>query len=104
MYEMLPRETLRDVAGLRGGARPCGLGRRGYDPAILPPESRGTDGRARVVIAVGADQFSAGVVAGGPDGAGRLGHGPLRVPTRLRGYVTVQGNVWVEGQVGFTPG
>ncbi len=28
----------------------------------------------------------------------------LAVPERVRGYVTVKGNVWVEGQVGFTPG
>jgi protein involved in polysaccharide export with SLBB domain len=28
----------------------------------------------------------------------------LSVAERLRGYVTVKGNVWVEGQVGFKPG
>ncbi len=28
----------------------------------------------------------------------------LAIPERLRGYVTVRGNVWVEGQVGFRPG
>ena len=28
----------------------------------------------------------------------------LPVADRLRGYVTVKGNVWVEGQVGFVPG
>jgi protein involved in polysaccharide export with SLBB domain len=28
----------------------------------------------------------------------------LSVADRLRGYVTVKGNVWVEGQVGFRPG
>jgi protein involved in polysaccharide export with SLBB domain len=28
----------------------------------------------------------------------------LAVPERLRGYVTVKGNVWVEGQVGFKSG
>jgi protein involved in polysaccharide export with SLBB domain len=28
----------------------------------------------------------------------------LSVPQRVRGYVTVKGNVWVEGQVGLTPG
>ena len=36
---------------------------------ILPPESRGPGGRARVVVAVGADQFSRRRGPGGTDGA-----------------------------------
>ena len=70
---------------------------------VLPPESRGAGGRARVVVAVGADQFVGGVVPAVPMAPGDSVTA-LSVPTRQRGYVTVKGNVWVEGQVGFAPG
>ena len=70
---------------------------------ILPPASRGPGGRARVVIAVGADQFIGGVVPAVPMAPGdSVTVHP--VADRQRGFVTVRGNVWVEGQVGFTPG
>ena len=70
---------------------------------ILPPESRGPGGRARVVVAVGADQFTNGVAPAVPMASGDsvTVHA---IADRLRGYVTVRGNVWVEGQVGFTDG
>jgi protein involved in polysaccharide export with SLBB domain len=56
-----------------------------------------------VVIAVGADQFTDGLAPEVPMAPGDsvTVHG---VADRIRSYVTVKGNVWVEGEVGHTPG
>ena len=56
-----------------------------------------------MVIAVGADQFSGGVAPAVPMAPGDSVT-VYPVADRQRGFVTVRGNVWVEGQVGFTPG
>ncbi len=103
IYETKPGETLRDVVGFAGGLDPTASEARVQIHRVLPPESRGAGGRARVVIAVGADQFAGGVVPAVPLAPGDSVTA-LSVPGRQRGYVTVKGNVWVEGQVGFTPG
>jgi protein involved in polysaccharide export with SLBB domain len=103
IYEMKPGETLRDVLGFAGGLDPAASEARVQINRVLPPESRGAGGRARVVVTVGADAFAGGVVPAVPIAPGDS-ITALSVPTRQRGYVTVKGNVWVEGQVGFTPG
>ncbi|MEO7985559.1 MAG: SLBB domain-containing protein [Gemmatimonadales bacterium] len=103
IYETKPGETLRDVVEFAGGLDPAASDARIQINRVLPPESRGERGRARVVVAVGADQFVGGVVPAVPLSPGDSVTA-LSVPTRQRGYVTVRGNVWVEGQVGFTPG
>jgi polysaccharide biosynthesis/export protein len=103
IYEIRPGETLRDVIAFAGGFDPTAYQARVTIHRILPLESRGPDGRARVVIAVGADQFSNGVAPALPMAPGdSVTVHP--VATRQRGYVTILGNVWVEGEVGFTPG
>ena len=103
IYELRPTETLRDAVAFAGGFDPTAGQARVTIHRVLPPESRGPDGRARVVVTVGADQFSAGVVPSVPMAPGDsvTVHA---IATRQRGYVTVRGNVWVEGEVGFTPG
>jgi len=103
VYELLPTETLRDALAYAGGLDPSAGTARVTIQRILPPASRGTDGRARVVIAVGADQFSAGVAPAVPMAPGDsvTVHA---VADRRRGFVTVRGNVYVEGEVGFTAG
>jgi protein involved in polysaccharide export with SLBB domain len=103
IYELRPNETLRDAAGFAGGLDPSATQARVTIHRILPPESRGPGGRARVVISVGADQFSGGVIPAVPMAPGDsvTVHS---VADRQRGFVTVRGNVWVEGEVGFTPG
>ncbi|HEX2250024.1 MAG TPA: SLBB domain-containing protein [Gemmatimonadales bacterium] len=102
VYEILPNETLRDIIEFAGGFGPAAYQKRVRIHRILPAESRVSAG-ARVVVDVGPDQL-----AGGPVPAVPVSPGDsvtvLSVPDRLRGYVTVKGNVWVEGQVGFTPG
>jgi polysaccharide biosynthesis/export protein len=103
IYELLPGETLRDAIAFAGGFTPTATEARVTIHRVLPPAARGPDGRARVVVAVGSDQFSAGVAPAVPMVPGDS-VSVYSVATRQRGYVTVRGNVWVEGQVGFTPG
>ena len=103
IYELRPDETLRDAIAFAGGFDPSAAQARVTIHRILPPESRGASGRARVVIAVGADQFSGGVAPAVPM-APSDSVTVYRVADRQRGFVTVRGNVWVEGEVGFTPG
>jgi polysaccharide export outer membrane protein len=103
IYELLPGETLRDLVQFAGGFGPAAYQARVRIHRILPPETRGPGGGARVVVDVAPDQFAGGAVPGVPMSPGDSVT-VLAVPERLRGYVTVAGNVWVEGQVGFTPG
>jgi polysaccharide biosynthesis/export protein len=103
VYELRPGETLRQLIDFAGGFGPTAYHARVRIHRILPPESRGRTGAARVVVDVGADQLAGGVVPGVPMVPGDSVT-VLAVPERLRGYVTVKGNVWVEGQVGFRPG
>jgi polysaccharide export outer membrane protein len=103
VYELLPNESLRDLIGFAGGFGPAANQARVRIHRILPPDARGTGSRARVVVDVGPEQFAGGTVPAVPMAAGDSVT-VLPVASRLRGYVTVKGNVWVEGQVGFTPG
>jgi protein involved in polysaccharide export with SLBB domain len=103
IYELRPPETLRDAIEFAGGFDPSAAQARVTIHRILPPDSRGPTGRARVVISVGADQFSGGVSPAVPLAPGdSVTVHP--VADRQRGFVTVRGNVWVEGEVGYTPG
>lgn len=103
VYELRPNETLRDLIRYAGGFDPTAAQARVTIHRVLPPASRGSGGRARVVIAVGADQFSDGMAPAVPMAPGDsvTVHG---VTDRIRSFVTVKGNVWVEGEVGHSPG
>jgi protein involved in polysaccharide export with SLBB domain len=103
LYEMRSGETLRDLIEFAGGFSPAAYQARVRIHRILPPDTRGPGGGARVVVDVGSDQLAGGVVPPVPMAAGDSVT-VLAVPERVRGYVTVRGNVWVEGRVGFTPG
>src|SRR5215216_6674173 len=103
MYELLAQETLRDLIGFAGGFGPAAYQARVRIHRILPPDARGTGSRARDVVDVGPEQFAGGTVPAVPLAAGDS-ITVLAVANRLRGYVTGKGNVWVECQVGFTPG
>jgi polysaccharide biosynthesis/export protein len=103
VYELRPGETLRDAIAYAGGFDPAAVQTRVTIHRILPADTRGPGGRARVVIAVGAEQFAGGVAPAVPMSAGDSVT-VYAVADRQRGFVTVRGNVWVEGQVGFTPG
>jgi polysaccharide export outer membrane protein len=103
VYELRPEETLRDAIRFAGGFDPGAAQTRVTIHRVLPPSARGAGGRARVVIAVGADQFVNGEAPEVPMAPGDsvTVH---EVAPRLRSYVSVRGNVWVEGEVGHTPG
>ncbi|HEU4682481.1 MAG TPA: SLBB domain-containing protein [Gemmatimonadales bacterium] len=103
IYELRSDETLRDLIEYAGGFGPSAYRARVRIHRILPPDARRNTGRARVVVDVGPDQMAGGTVPGVPMAPGDSVT-VLAVADRLRGYVTVKGNVWVEGQVGFVPG
>jgi polysaccharide biosynthesis/export protein len=103
VYEIRSGESLRDLIEFAGGFSPAAYQARVRIHRILPPDSRGPGGGARVVVDVSADQMAGGVVPAVPVTSGDSVT-VLAVPDRVRGYVTVNGNVWVEGRVGFTPG
>ena len=103
IYELRPDETLRDLLNFAGGFDPTAYQGRVTIHRVLPQSARGTGGRARVVVAVGGDQFVNGEAPEVPMAAGDsvTVHA---VADRQRGFVTVRGNVWLEGEVGHTPG
>src|SRR3954470_2250552 len=103
IYELTEKETLRDLIAFAGGFGPAAYQARVPIHRILPPDARVTGSRARVVVDVGPDQFAGGTVPAVPM-ASADSVTVLAVASRQRGYVTVKGNVWVEGEVGFTPG
>jgi polysaccharide biosynthesis/export protein len=103
IYEILPKETLKDVIDFAGGFGPAAYQTRVRIHRILPTESRAGAATARVVVDVGPEQMAGGTVPGVPMSPGDSVT-VLSIAERLRGYVTVKGDVWVEGQVGFRPG
>lgn len=103
VYELRSQETLRDLIEFAGGFGPAAYQARVRIHRILPPDARRSGARARVVVDVGPDQFAGGTVPSVPLVAGDSVT-VLPVASRVRGYVTVTGNVWVQGEVGFTSG
>jgi protein involved in polysaccharide export with SLBB domain len=103
IYEMAPGETLRDLVAAAGGFEADAQGRRVQIHRILPPDRRTPGAAERVVVDLGADQF---VDAQGPAFPLVAGDSVevFGVSSRARGFVTVKGNVWLEGAVGFSPG
>ena len=103
IYELVPNETLRDLIASAGGFTEQALTTRVQINRILPPAARGTGGRDRVVVDVSGEQLAQGTVPPYPmEGGDSVVVFP--VARRQRAFVTVQGNVWLPGRVGFTPG
>ncbi|MGE0352250.1 MAG: SLBB domain-containing protein [Gemmatimonadales bacterium] len=103
IYEMKPGETLRDLIQYAGGYDASALRRRIQIHRILPPDQRGPSGQARVVLDLGAEQLVDSMAPPFPMVAGDSVI-VFSVPEPTRGFVTVSGNVWIEGQVGYRPG
>jgi protein involved in polysaccharide export with SLBB domain len=103
IYELKPTETLRDLIQSAGGFEADALRRRVQVDRILPPRARVRDGGDRVVIDLASDQFSDGM---GPAFLLEPGDAVtvFEVAPRRRGFVTVRGNVWLVGAVGYTDG
>ncbi|MEO8226542.1 MAG: SLBB domain-containing protein [Gemmatimonadota bacterium] len=102
IYETKATETLRDVLATAGGFTPNALRQRVQIHRTLPPESQ-SDGRARVVVEIGPEQFAGGIVPAVPLFPGDS-ITVFSVPERVRSFVTVTGDVWVDGPVGWSPG
>lgn len=103
IYEIAPGETLRDLIQAAGGFEADAQGRRVQIHRILPADRRSPGTPERVVIDLGAEQF---VTATGPAFPLVAGDSVevFGVSSRARGFVTVRGNVWMSGTVGFSPG
>jgi len=103
IYELVANETLRDLIASAGGFTDQALTTRVQINRILPPGARGTGGRDRVVVDVSGEQLAQGTVPPYPmEGGDSVVVFP--VSHRLRSVVIVQGNVWLQGPIGFTPG
>jgi protein involved in polysaccharide export with SLBB domain len=99
-YELRHGETLGDLLRAAGGFTAQAGRRRVQISRILPPNERDTTDRARVTIDVGAEQLAS---AGFPIEAGDVVR-VFPVSERVGRRVTVRGDVWTPGVVGFTAG
>ena len=103
IYELRPTETLRDLVEAAGGFEPTALRRRIQIDRVLPPAERLAGGRDRVVLDITEDQLQLDAPPPFPlAAADRIT--VFSVSERRRNVVTVRGNVWVAGQIGFKPG
>lgn len=103
IYELKSGETLQDLLRSAGGFEATALRRRVQIDRILPPLERGTRGRDRVVIDLPSDQFADGF---GPAFPMAPGDSVMVFPVaeRRRSLITVTGNVWTPGPVGYANG
>ncbi len=101
-YELASGETLRELIASAGGFDPAALRRRIQIERILPPAQRGPGGRDRVLIDLAESELSDSVAPGFPLLAGDRVK-VFRIAERRRNVVTVEGNVWTVGPVGYTP-
>lgn len=103
IYELREGESLRDLLSAAGGFRASAAQRRVQVDRILPPAARAPGGRDRVVLDLGPDQFSNAASPPFPVQTGDQVR-VFAVTDRLRGYVTIEGNVWAAGRVALSPG
>ncbi|MEP7325435.1 MAG: SLBB domain-containing protein, partial [Gemmatimonadota bacterium] len=103
IYEIAPGETLRDLIDAAGGFEATAQGRRVQIHRILPADRRSPGTPERVVVDLGAEQF---VGLEGPAFPLVAGDSVVvfGISSRARGFVTVRGNIWMPGTVGFNPG
>src|SRR6185437_6578190 len=102
-YELKPSETIADLIAMAGGFTATADPGRVTIERIVPAAARTGLGTARRVIDVPRDIFArnAGAEAMVEDGdIVRVGE----VPKHLASRVTVDGNVWSPGEIGFVPG
>ena len=103
IYELAPQETLHELIANAGGFSETALTTRLQIHRILPPSAREDGGRDRVVVDVSGEAMKSGAVPNYPIEAGDSVV-VFAIAERTRAFVTVLGNVWVPGPVGFTPG
>ena len=103
IYEVKPSETLRDLITAAGGFDANAVRGRIQISRIVPASQRPATGRERVVIDLSGEELAAGGVPAFPMTAGDSVH-VFEVPRRSRDFVTVRGDVYFEGRVGFASG
>jgi protein involved in polysaccharide export with SLBB domain len=103
IYEVTSGETLRDLLQEAGGFEATALRRRVQINRILPPDAQVPGGPDRSVVDIASDEFHSGFGPAIPMLAGDSVV-VFGIADRRRNFVTVNGNVWVQGAVGYTPG
>lgn len=101
-YEVRAGETVDDIIRAAGGFTARAGRRRIQIERILPPDARSL-GHERQIIDVTAEQLSGSAETGIAVEAGDVLH-VFAVADRVRNRITVEGDVWTPGRVGFTPG
>lgn len=103
IYELKQGETLADLVRASGGFLPTAERRRVQVERILAPTERRSAGSDRIVMDVASEQLATGE---GPAVAVQAGDvvRVFELAGKARSRVTVAGNVWTPGPVGFSPG
>ena len=102
-YEMKETETLADLLRATGGLLPTADRRRVQIERIVAPAARRSAGSDRIVMDVASEQLTNGEGPAVPLLAGDIVR-VFELPGRARSQVSVLGNVWTPGPVGFSPG
>ncbi|HEY4304165.1 MAG TPA: SLBB domain-containing protein [Gemmatimonadaceae bacterium] len=97
-YEITPGQTVADIVQMAGGFIETADRRRIQIERVLPPVERTTAGSDRRVVDVPSDLFATAPVRGGDVIK------VLEVSKRVANRVTVLGNVWTPGSIGFVSG
>ncbi|WP_411280073.1 SLBB domain-containing protein [Gemmatimonas sp.] len=100
-YELRPNESLDELVATAGGFTDDASRRRIRIQRIVPPAQRTAEGSDRIVLDVSVPDAAKGMaVVRIPIEAGDVVEVP-RVSNRVRGRVTVTGNVWQPGSQGI---
>ena len=97
-YELKDGQTLADAITMAGGFKSVADQRRIQVQRIVPAEKRASAGTDRRMADFPADSLPM-IVAHGGDVI-RV----AEIPNRLANRITVKGNVWMPGALGFSPG
>lgn len=97
-YEVKRGQTVADVIRMAGGFSESADVRHVQIERIVPPNERTTAGSDRRMVDVPSD-----LLATAPVRAGDVLH-VVEVAKRVANRVTVKGNVWTPGSMGFAPG
>jgi polysaccharide biosynthesis/export protein len=102
-YELKPGETVADLIRMAGGMKATADPGRVQIERILPPEQRTSLGATRKVIEIPRQAFAQNPVTETPIEDGDIVRVGV-VPNRVAARISVTGNVWSAGFIGFTPG
>jgi polysaccharide biosynthesis/export protein len=103
IYELKNNESLRDVIQYAGGFTDIAARGRVQITRVLSPAERGPEGHDRIVIEVASSAFDTGAGPAIRIEAGDSVH-VFAVSAIVRNRITVTGDVWQPGPMGFTPG